>query len=306
MDIPNHFSHLTKHEKKLKLRPFEQYYFSNQGNGFKFLRMPYWINTYGYWMQQEVKRELPRYYRIFKRGTVVMVDFGVQIASEFSGPHFAVVLNRNDNKYNPVITVIPLSSKEKRWYANLGDELMQRISDRFNTLKNSADQLTDQVKHDLENFKKDLGKTRVHNFSKKDSNILIDAGVAQANDKLSFTLTVGGKNTEIRNYFQAIKNAPGYEHSESLQKYVALIERYLALSDSLQKQLDVIQALLPALTSLTSKYKQYNKPTFANTRNLTTVSKLRVVKFSSDKVSENIQISEKSMNEIERKINLYI
>lgn len=60
-----------------------------------------------------------RKYPYFKRGTLLFIDFGVNLYSEFSGPHYAVVLNKNDHSNNPVITVIPLSSKQKKHYVEI-------------------------------------------------------------------------------------------------------------------------------------------------------------------------------------------
>lgn len=51
----------------------------------------------------------------YKRGSIVFVDFGVNIGSEFSNKHFAVVLNKNDSIRNNVLTVVPITSHENRF-----------------------------------------------------------------------------------------------------------------------------------------------------------------------------------------------
>lgn len=48
----------------------------------------------------------------FKRGEIIKVDFGINIGSELSNTHFAIVLNNDDNTIVDNITVIPLSSKK--------------------------------------------------------------------------------------------------------------------------------------------------------------------------------------------------
>ena len=50
-------------------------------------------------------------YQKYKRGSVVMVNFGTNIGYELSGNHFAIVLNKDDNNKNGLLTVIPLTSK---------------------------------------------------------------------------------------------------------------------------------------------------------------------------------------------------
>ena len=306
MDIPDQFEKLTKQQKKYKLKPFTDYYYSRKGRVFKFLRIPYWINTYGYWMRQENSHKLPKYYRIFDRGTVVMVDFGVQVASEFCGPHFAIALNRHDDKYNPVITVIPLSSKDKPWYANLGTELLERITEHFDTLESNADASLKDTKQRVATLYERFGNSFLRSFNDEDSKILIDAGVAHDHDHLNFTITFGERNIEARHYIDRIRNAKGFDHSQSLQNYVVEIDDVLNEVDHLQDQLNYVKSIIPAMQSLITKRAKYNKPTFANTRNITTVSKLRVVKFSSMNVSENIKISDAAMQQVESKINNYI
>lgn len=63
----------------------------------------------------------------FKRGTVIMADFSPQVGSELKGKHFAIVLNKKDNKYNELLTVVPLTSKEHKRHLNLGDEIKSSI-----------------------------------------------------------------------------------------------------------------------------------------------------------------------------------
>lgn len=58
-------------------------------------------------------------YPVFKRGTILFIDFGVNVYSEFSGPHFAIVLNKKDHPFNPNLTVVPLSSKNKKQYIEI-------------------------------------------------------------------------------------------------------------------------------------------------------------------------------------------
>ena len=66
----------------------------------------------------------------FKRGEIIKVDFGINIGSELSNIHFAIVLNSDDNNSVDNITVLPLTSKPgyKRLY--LGNLLKPFIEDK--------------------------------------------------------------------------------------------------------------------------------------------------------------------------------
>lgn len=69
-------------------------------------------------------------YRVYKRGTIVKIDFGVGLGSEMSQVHFAIVLNKNDNQNNNVLTVLPLSSKEQRFNLDLGPLILEKLINR--------------------------------------------------------------------------------------------------------------------------------------------------------------------------------
>lgn len=305
-EIPEKFkSPLNKQEKNIHLREFNKYYYSNHGHGFKFTRMPYWIDSYGFWMNKEAKKELPKYYRVFKRGTVVMVDFGIQVGSEFSGPHFAVVLNRKDSKYSKVLTVVPLSSKKRPTYANLGTELLDRIVDKVNSMLNETDRLSNELEAELDDFKNSFGENSSIKFSGKDADILKASGITHDNN-FHLTITVGGENLEVRKTLSSIESSHGFQDSPALISYTHTIHECLHRADKLEEKLARTTAMVPAFRSLMKKSNKYNKQTFANTGNITTVSKLKVVKFSSGNVSENIILSEDVLTKIQNKLNQLI
>ena len=57
----------------------------------------------------------PTTFRRYSRGQVVKVKFGVNIGSEFSGDHYAVVISKQDTMRNPILHVIPLTSKKHNY-----------------------------------------------------------------------------------------------------------------------------------------------------------------------------------------------
>lgn len=69
--------------------------------------------------QNEVKENPQRYFPKFKRGAIIYVKFGINIGSEMSGNHFAIVLDKYDKETKSTLTVVPLSSKNKSYYQKL-------------------------------------------------------------------------------------------------------------------------------------------------------------------------------------------
>lgn len=84
----------------------------------------------------------PKYFKRYSRGSIVKVRFGVNIGSEFSGDHFAVVISKNDTAYNPVLHVIPITSKKHRTCINLGNILINE--EKIKELKNIYSTTTDK------------------------------------------------------------------------------------------------------------------------------------------------------------------
>ena len=64
-------------------------------------------------VQKEHNGSSKKKYVKLKRGSIVFVNFGVNVGSEISGHHFAVVVNKDDTIYKPFTTVVPLTSKSK-------------------------------------------------------------------------------------------------------------------------------------------------------------------------------------------------
>lgn len=95
-------------------------------------------------------------YHIYKRGSIILVDFPKGIGNELTGMHLAIVLNKNDSYNNGVLTVIPLSSKEKPYYTKLGNlvndvigpELMCRVellNSHLNSIKQNKELLVKKI-----------------------------------------------------------------------------------------------------------------------------------------------------------------
>lgn len=80
----------------------------------------------------EIKTK-PNHYKRFSRGQIVKIKFGVNIGSEFSGDHYAIVISKKDTMINPVIHVIPLTSKKHNYNIEI-DSLLYNETE-INNLK---------------------------------------------------------------------------------------------------------------------------------------------------------------------------
>lgn len=207
--------------------------------------------------------------KVYKRGAIIYVDFGVNIGGEFSGPHFAIVLNKKDNKANEKITVVPLTSHLHDHTVKLSNTVtensIQYLENSLNELseflisqlilatraKNaltgqqlSFKKILDQIKTNFGNgMKERLDSIQIDSF--KDSELLMKKfinmreGIAISkisNDKIS-EYTLGEKNNDIDN---------------EVKDYKKVVDKYLT----------------------------YNKDTYARIEDVTTISKRRIRKIN--------------------------
>ncbi|MBQ8472349.1 MAG: type II toxin-antitoxin system PemK/MazF family toxin [Bacilli bacterium] len=97
----------------------------------------------------EVKVKPTRFKR-YSRGQIVKVKFGVNIGSEFSGDHYAIVISKQDTMLNPILHVIPLTSKKHNYNIELNNLLYNE--DELNNLKELLSK--DQDKNNIKKIKK--------------------------------------------------------------------------------------------------------------------------------------------------------
>ncbi|ONN42074.1 type II toxin-antitoxin system PemK/MazF family toxin [Enterococcus mundtii] len=108
----------------------------------KYKYLPNWLKNKSFYLNRE-RCKPNKNYRVYKRGTIVYVDFGVNVGYELSGNHFAIVLNNKDNKKNGLVCVVPISSKEKSNYVSVGKILEIASIKQF---VSQADKLKDKLR----------------------------------------------------------------------------------------------------------------------------------------------------------------
>lgn len=97
----------------------------------------------------ETTLENNKKYKRFPRGSIIKVDFGVNIGSEFSEQHFAITLSKQDGIYDNTVIVVPLTSKKHKTSVNLG----KLISDSYvKSLQEKLEKLQEEIQEiDIEN-----------------------------------------------------------------------------------------------------------------------------------------------------------
>ncbi|MBF9687029.1 MULTISPECIES: type II toxin-antitoxin system PemK/MazF family toxin [Streptococcus] len=98
-------------------------------NNNKFRFLPNWLEKESNLFLSETQNT-SKSYNVLKRGSLIFVDFGINIGSELSNRHWAIVLNKNDSPKSRNLTVLPISSKEKKFSVMI-DEVIQQKSKRF-------------------------------------------------------------------------------------------------------------------------------------------------------------------------------
>lgn len=71
-------------------------------------------------------------YSKYKYGSLIMVDFGLNVGDELCGNHFAIVLTNEDSPYNSLLTILPLSSKNKPRRISLGELIPNNVLPKLN------------------------------------------------------------------------------------------------------------------------------------------------------------------------------
>lgn len=72
----------------------------------------YWLKEYKVLLLRE-PRFVPRYLKAYKRGDIVQINFGFNLGDEYGGKHYAVVVEDNDRS-SGIVTVIPLRSSKPK------------------------------------------------------------------------------------------------------------------------------------------------------------------------------------------------
>lgn len=269
-----------KREKAYKLLDNANTKYKNlyDSNKEKFISLPYWLRSHSDILTKELNGKIRPNYNKFKRGSIIYVDFGVNIGSELSGGHFAIVLNHNDNKKSSSLNVIPLTSKDKKHFLPIDKTVFDNA---YNTLYTSLRKLEVEIRE----------KTNSIDKLTIEKNELIDE-VEKRNNKLKLKLD----NDTIKNKDE-IKAAK--DEVTELDNLIAIIKTKIEMKTKLVNE---IQEDRDDIEKVFLKYSKYNKKTFACYKALQNISKLRVKKINKYDPSGNIKVDNNTLDKIDEKI----
>ncbi len=134
----------------------EIYELSQDTENKKYQYLPYWKEKEAKILLREIR--YPRkFFSEYKRGTIIRVDFGVNIGCEFSQIHYAIVLNKKDNRMSETISVIPLTSKNKESNLSIGNII---FNSAINALNEKIQDFIDEDGNPILKSKDDMQKIK--------------------------------------------------------------------------------------------------------------------------------------------------
>lgn len=110
----------------------------------KFNKLGLWLNKESSIFLKECFEKTTNYPK-FKRGEIIKIDFGINVGTELSHTHYAIVINSDDTTHNDNITVLPISSKNGYKRIELGEILLKAMPSTKKYNKNCYAMLT-QIK----------------------------------------------------------------------------------------------------------------------------------------------------------------
>ena len=114
----------------------------NKSDNEKFKNLDIWLKKESNIFKREITY-IPTKFMKYKKGTIVKVDFGLNIGAELSNIHFAITMDNDDNIYKETISVIPLTSKQGKSRLDLGslifDEFINKMNKEIKNINNEDD-----------------------------------------------------------------------------------------------------------------------------------------------------------------------
>ena len=121
-------------------------------------KLCYWIEDWVRFLDFEPTFS-PMSLRRYKRGEIIKVHLGFNIGSEEGGLHYAVVIDKNNAKTSPVVTVVPLTSVKPKTNINnlkkgsiyLGNELFTQLNTKISYTKRTLTENLVKLKKCIDN-----------------------------------------------------------------------------------------------------------------------------------------------------------
>ncbi|CAM3066430.1 PemK-like growth inhibitor [Staphylococcus aureus] len=260
--------------------------YNTDNKKFKFL--PNWLETTSYWFNMEHNNNINKKYKKFSRGSIIYLDFGINIGHEFSGRHFGIVLNKNDSPYNSLVTVVPLSSKNKKHYLPLQNIVFKTSLSILNKTVDNIEFDLDVINHVIFTVIEIINKNNLQNTLEQNTIDYLDDFAIKTRFPTEREVINKSKNiVESFNLYNDPKN-------------------FSALFNYLLIDVNDRKSKVNNLREVINKYKKFDKNTFTCTQNVVTISKLRILKINAEDPSGRMKLDFDSMklvdNEIKNKL----
>lgn len=251
-------------------------------NNKKFDHLSKWLSYTSTQFKKEIcKTPVKNFY--YGKGSVLYVDFGINIGSEISGRHLVVVLDKKDSNYKNTLTVLPLSSHTKNTNLLFNDNPFNQA---ITFLKKQLNNINLSVQHnnkELLNYNLDLNNF-VRSLSKYDDSL----------DKL---VNENPKIEEIIVQFSKLfeKNIPQVELVPLVSNFSKILVEKKYVENDLKQNLFEMRKIKKSLDI----YNPFSKEVHARIHDLTTISKLKIVDNIFSDPRYLLKLSENQMKDIE-------
>ncbi len=182
MSVPKTEEELLEH-KLQALREVDTYLTSlitsdDDHDGSKADKLCYWFKDWMNFLSFEEEFS-PMSLRRYKRGEIIKVHLGFNIGSEEGGLHYAVVLDKNNPKSSPVVTIVPLTSVKPHTDTAhlrggsifLGNELFTNLNSKISTVERHLRKTIEELTSFVENFNSNVSDEERISFTEKVFNI---------------------------------------------------------------------------------------------------------------------------------------
>lgn len=134
-------------------------------------KLSYWISDWVNFLQFEPFFS-PMSLRRYKHGEIIKVHLGFNVGSEEGGLHYAVVVEKENAKSSPVVTVVPLTSVKPGVNVNslrsgnvfLGNELFTSLSSKISLTERHLNSEIELVRQIISEITKDYSEEKAQEY----------------------------------------------------------------------------------------------------------------------------------------------
>lgn len=144
-------------------------------------KLSFWLKDWASFLDFESTFS-PSSLRRYKRGEIVKAHLGFNVGSEEGGLHYCVVIDKNNSKNSPIVTVVPLTSVKKTTDLNklhpggvyLGNELFRNLSSKIDSVDAAAHMRLKYVKDQIKKFPDSMSDEEFNRLNKELSKLESD------------------------------------------------------------------------------------------------------------------------------------